>query len=68
MTTKQCQERTFDVRMYAAISVRCKSVEEGRELIRRHVVDGKVNFGEWPDGSPISSTAVVDDDELPLRD
>lgn len=53
---------TFDVRLFASITVPANSEEEALELLREHVHTGSANFGAWPDGDPILSDVSLDDD------
>lgn len=60
------KEYAFDVKLFATIRVNAQSVADARALIREHVICADANFGEWPDGSPITAEVSVDDEELPL--
>lgn len=58
-------EYLFDVRMFAFIRVRAKSLAEARKMLREHLDCADCNFGSWPNGEPITCEASIDDDELP---
>jgi hypothetical protein len=60
------REYAFDVRLFAAIRVRAKTEAEARALLAEHMTAADCNGGAWPDGSPITFEASVDDDHPDL--
>lgn len=57
---------TFDVKLFAAITVDAESEEHARKLLRKCVNGADVNFGAWPNGDPILCEVFTDDGEDPL--
>jgi hypothetical protein len=54
---------TFDLKLFASISVKANNVIEAREQLEGKLDCASVNFGAFDDGSPILGEASLDDEE-----
>lgn len=59
-------EYAFDLRLFAAVRVTAATEDEARRLLRDHLTTASCNFGAWPDGTPITGEASLDDGEPDL--
>jgi hypothetical protein len=56
----ELHEYLFDLKLFASVRVKAESEAAARALIAAHIHCADVNFGAWPDGSPILGEASVD--------
>jgi hypothetical protein len=52
---------TFDVKLFAAITVEAASEREARRMIRAELDGASANLGEWPNGETIVCEVSLDD-------
>lgn len=55
-------EYLFDVKLFASLRVKAGSEKEARAMLAKALDCAEVNCGQWPDGSPITAEASLDDD------
>jgi hypothetical protein len=52
---------TFDVKLFATITVEANSQREARRMIRAELDGASANLGEWPNGQTILCEVSLDD-------
>lgn len=67
-TDKTDRTFTFDVKLFASISVQAGSKQEAIAMIRESLDCADCNFGAWPNGDPILGEASLDDDDPDLME
>jgi hypothetical protein len=60
------KEFTFDIKLFAAITVKAETEKEAFEMLLEHTECADCNLGTWPDGTPILAEASVERDEIEL--
>lgn len=54
---------TFDVKLFANITVEASSEREARKMIRDTIGGSSANLDAWPNGDPIVCDVALDDGE-----
>lgn len=63
----ETHEYAFDVKLFTLVRVKASSEAEARKKLEAHFACTDANFGAWPDGTPITGEACMDEpgfDEL----
>lgn len=53
-------EYLFDVKLFASVRVKARSVPAAREKLRAAFACASINAGAWPDGDPVLGEASQD--------
>ena len=57
-------EYTYHITLTSTVRVKANSPKEAESLMRKNIDAADVNFGAWPDGTPIVQTVYMLDDSV----